>query len=913
MTPGESRHPAWPAALYRLLLRAYPAAFRRRYSDEMVRVWQERYRAAVALAGRRGLAVHWVATLRDVLVNALPEWLEEWPLAEPRPPGERMDTLRENVRYALRAILRNPGFAAVVAITLGIGIGANTAIFSVVRGVLLRPLPYPEPDRLAVVFTELTKRNITRFPVSPPDFLDYQNQATLFEALAGVVTFAQPLNAPGIEPEQIRAGGVTREFGAVFGVHPALGRGFLEEDVLPPPPGVQPGTPGAPPNIALLSWGLWQRRFGGDPGVLGRTIEVGGAPTNIVGVMPRDFTLLAPPSAGLTSDVDLWIALRLDFATLPRGNAFLRVMGRLKPGVTVAQAQAEMDGVALALRRAWAGWETSGYRITVAPMHQDLTAHVRPMVLALLGAVGFLMLIACANVANLLLVRAVARERELAVRAALGGSRRRLVAQLLVESAVLALLGGVVGLGLARAGMPLLSLLRPGELPRFDAVRIDGMVLAFTAGACFLAALIFGTVPALRAARPNLIENLKDRSQASAKSLRQVLGSAVVVTEVALSLVLLIGAGLMIRSFVALQRVDPGFDPHNVVTFALNIPQGRYPTTVERANFGALLRERIAGLPGVGAVGAAFPLPLGGEIMNGRYGTAEAVADPTLFRQADYRVVLPGYFEAMGTRLLAGRTFTPADLADSAALVVVDRKLAERTWPGENAVGQRVAVRLVSQEPEWMEVIGVVEHQRRAALSEEGMEAVYFNDRYAGSFGLLTWVVRTDQEPLSLVPSIQRELGALDANIPLGDVRLMQEYVAQAMSGTRFVLLLIGIFGSAALLLAVVGLYGVLSYAVRQRRGEIGVRMALGASAVTILRLVLGRGLRLTALGLVIGLAAALGLTRVMESLLVDVAPTDPATFAAIPLIFLSVAITACYVPARRAMRLDPVTVLREE
>jgi putative ABC transport system permease protein len=930
MTGRVPRSVRWSLAVYRVLLLAYPERFRRRYGSEMVRLFRERLRVEVARSGARGCAGHWLGTLRDVVVNAPGERVEAWRAGRhersrsasraPAPPstdthrprGERMNQLREDVRYALRTIARNPGFAAVVAITLGLGIGANTAIFSVVHGVLLRPLPYPEPDRLAVVWTELTRRNLPLFPVSPPDFKDYRDQATQFEAIAGVVTFPQAMTAPGLEPEQVIAGGVTRDFGTVLGVEPLLGRGLTDDDVAPLPPGVQPGAPGTPPNIAILSWGLWQRRFGGDVGVLGRTIEVGGAPASIVGVMPREFQLLAPPAAGLATDVDIWLAMRLDFAAMPRGNAFLRVIGRLSPGITVAQAQEEMDRIAVGIRQAYAGWETSGYRINVTSMHQDLTAHVRPMVLALLGAVGFLLLIACANVANLLLVRAVARERELAVRAALGGSRPRLVAQLLVESAVLALLGGAVGLGLARAGMPLLTLLRPGELPRFDSIRIDGMVLAFTAAASGLAALIFGMAPALRAARPNLIENLKDRGHTAAAGMRQALGSAVVVSEVALSLILLIGAGLMIRSFVELQRVNPGYDPANVLTFGLNVPQSRYPTPAARASFGTQLRERMAGLPGVTAVGAAFPLPLGGQVMNGRYGGAEAIADPTLFRQADYRVVVPGYFEAMGTRLLAGRTFTEADLADSAATVVVDRKLAERMWPAQSAVGQRLVVRLVSQEPEWVEVIGVVEHQRRDALREEGLETVFFNDRYAGGFGLLTWTVRADRDPQDLVRAIQQEVAALDANIPLGNVRPMEAYVAQAMSGTRFVLLLIGIFGAAALLLAIVGLYGVLSYAVRQRRAEIGVRMALGADAGSIMHLVVGRGLRLTAVGLALGLAGAFALTRGIEGLLVGVAPTDPATFAAIPVLFLVVAAVACYLPARRAMRVDPATVLRE-
>ncbi|HXV86791.1 MAG TPA: ABC transporter permease, partial [Gemmatimonadales bacterium] len=386
----------WSAGIYRRLLFLYPQEFRHRYQTEMLRLFREQCLAQGVRRGVSGLALHWLGALRDLLINAGAERLaarrrpagsvppQVQPLPLPHNAGARMDKLREDIRYAFRTILRNPGFAAVVAITLGLGIGANTAIFSVVRGVLLRPLPYADPDRLAVVWTELTARNLPRFPVSPPDFRDYQDKSRLFERLAGVVTFPQPMTAPGLEPEQVLAGGVTQEFTSVLGVEPLLGRSFTADDVIPPPPGIQQGDRDAPPNMAMLSWGLWQRRFGGDPGVIGRTTEIGGTPTVIVGVMPRDFRLLAPPSSGLGANVDLWVALRLDFVTMPRNNAFLRVIGRLRPGVTVAQAQAEMDGVAAELRQINSAWETSGYRINVTGMHQDLTAHVRPMVLALL-------------------------------------------------------------------------------------------------------------------------------------------------------------------------------------------------------------------------------------------------------------------------------------------------------------------------------------------------------------------------------------------------------------------------------------------------------------------------------------------------------------------------------------------------
>jgi len=823
-----------------------------------------------------------------------------------------MESLLSDLRYALRTLARSPGFAAVAVITIGLGIGANTAIFSVVNAVLLRPLPYEQPDRLVYAWGELRNRNIEYWPASPYDLTDFREQGTQFEAFAGIFTGQSSLTGGDGDPIQVEFAGVTPNFLSVLGVRPAVGRDFVPDDAAPIGQDADPAA--APPTAVLLSHGLWLRRFGGDSGAVGQTLEVGGNAAEIIGVMPRGFKLLAPPGTGLSSNIDLWFAPRIDFDNWPtRANAVFSVFGRLKPGVTVQQAQSQMDGIAARIREIDQLSETAGYHVRIAQMQQDVTQHVRPLVLALLGAVGFVLLIACANVSNLLLVRASAREREVAIRSALGGDRFRLIRQMLVESGVLALLGGVVGLVLAWGGIQLLLALRPEDLPRLDSVGIDVVVLLFTLAAALGAALLFGTIPALQASKPDLAESLRDRGQTLSRTRQRLIRNGIVAFEVALSLVLLIGAGLMVRSFIELQRVRPGFDPEGVLTFQIQLPFARYQEAEQRANFARLLTDRIEGLAGVQTVSATFPLPLDGVFLAGRYGTEAALTDETAYGQADYRIVLPGYFETMGTRLLAGRTFNEVDFADSAAVVVIDRRLAELTWPNESPVGKRMLIRITTTDPQWVEVIGVVEHQRAQTLAADGRETVYFTTRYVGDPGALIFVVRSSLAPARLTDQIRVLVAEMDPLLPLADVRTMDDYVSEARAPTRFALILIGVFGIIALALAAVGLYGVIAFVVRQRTAEIGVRIAFGAESVTILGLVLRQGLGLTAIGLAIGLVAAFWVTRFMASLLVGVAPADPLTFAAIAALFVPIAAAACLVPARRAARVDPVVALREE
>jgi putative ABC transport system permease protein len=487
-----------------------------------------------------------------------------------------------------------------------------------------------------------------------------------------------------------------------------------------------------------------------------------------------------------------------------------------------------------------------------------------------------------------------------------------LIRQLLVESALLAAGGGILGVGLAAGGVPLLLALQPENLPRVDDVRIDGLVMLFTVVAAAGAAMLFGLLPALQGSRPELADVLKERGAAGASAGRKIVRNGVVIAEVALSLVLLIGAGLMVRSFIELNNAQPGFDPDGVVTFSASPAFARYPDAADRSGFAAELQRRLEGLPGVEHVALTFPLPLSGNLFNGRYGPEEALTDPEAFRQATYRSVTPGYFEAMGTTLVVGRTFTDADDADSTSVVVIDDKLADILWPDASAVGRRFLVRVVTPEPEWVEVIGVVAHERAVDLAADGPETVYFTNRFTGSFGG-TWVVRATNDPMELVTAMRAEVSELDAGVPLADVELMQTHVDRAMGATRFALTLIGLFGLTALLLAAVGLYGVLSFVVRQRTAEIGVRMAFGAEPDSILRLVVGQGLALSGGGVALGLLVAFPAMGVMESLLVGVTPTDPLTYGGISALFIAVATIACYLPARRATRVDPVAALREE
>src|SRR2546428_2602593 len=652
-----------------------------------------------------------------------------------------MYSLFKDLAYAVRGLRKNLGFAIVATITIALGVGACTAIFSVVNAVLLRPLPYADARRLVIVWGELRTRNVKDWPFAPPDYRDVKMQSTaVFEDLAGVIPAGRtPFSEQNGEPEQIQAGAATPTVRKILGARIRVGRDFTDDDATPQSPAPAAGQGPAPPRlpaIAIISHGFWVRRFGGDPQVVGKSVDLGNGRAQIVGVLSPDFELLFPPRANVERVPDMWTAARINYETANRNNVSLRLIGRLEPGITVQQAQSEVDRIAADLRKTFPTKQTAGLHFNVVPMFEDIVSGVRPAILSLMAAVAFVLLIACANVANLLVVRASARSRELAVRAAIGASRWQLVRQMLADSLVIAAIGTALGLALARAGVRVLTMLGPKDLPRLDAVAIDPIVLTFAVLAGLTTAVLCGLVPALRASRADVMDVLRSVGGRAA-GLRggRGLRHGVVVAEGAVSFILLIGAGLMLRSFVALGRVHPGFDPNKVLTFSL---PAQFPQAAQRAAFKQQVRERVLAIPGVQAVTAALPLPLDGGLINGRWGTDAAGTDPTKFRQANFHLVLPGYFETLRTRLIAGRTFTDADnnvdqQANTPKQIVIDEAVAARAFPNESAVGKRLLARINTPEAEWFEVIGVVAHLRHSSLAVDGPEGIFFPRRYVGS------------------------------------------------------------------------------------------------------------------------------------------------------------------------------------
>jgi putative ABC transport system permease protein len=829
-----------------------------------------------------------------------------------------MQTLRKDLAFAVRSVRNHPAFAVTAVLTLALGIGASTAIFSVVNAVLLRPLPYANADRLVTVWADMRARKVRPFFFSPPTFQDLKRGTSAFEDLAAVFTFRQAMGGEdGRPPEQVRVAGATTNLLSLLGARVMIGRNFIADDATPapePPPNANPQQVPQPPPLpamVVLNHGFWQRRFGGDPNVVGKTFDLGNLKARVVGVLAPGFELLFPANVSVEPMPDLIVAVRINYETANRNNVFFRVVGRLKPGVTVEQAESEAERVAADMRERFPITKTADTHFYVVPMHEDLVGGVRPAITALTGAVLFVLLIACANVANLLLVRASARERELAVRAALGSSPWGLVRQMLAESLVLAVGGALLGLALAYAGIKVLVALAPENLPRLDDVGIDPLVLGFAVLAAVASAALFGAFPSIRASRPDLAELLRSGGRTPGLHGGKLLRNGVVMAEVALSFVLLIGCGLMIRSFVALQRTNPGYDPKNVLTFEADNPFGQTPDA--RAAYQRRLRERLMALPGVVGVTAANPLPLDGGIANSRWGPPEAAGDPSKFQQANAHFVLPGYFESMRTRLIAGRVYTEADNRDSAKVIVIDRLLAEKAFPAQSAIGKQLLVRIRSPEPELLEVIGVVEHQRHETLAADGRQTIFFTDGFLGHGAADTWAVRTSTNPTQLAPAVRAVVAEIEPRVPVSELQPMQALVDRAMGPTRFALALISVFAFIAAVLAAVGLYGVLSTTVRQRTAEIGVRMAFGAPHRSIFGLMIGEGLKLSAAGVALGLIAAYMLTRIMSSMLVGVRATDPATFGAIVLVFFVIAGVASWLPARRAAGLEPTIALREE
>jgi predicted permease len=829
-----------------------------------------------------------------------------------------IDRLLQDFRYAFRQVARNPLFAATVISTIALGIGATVGIFSIVHSVLLRPLPYKNPDRLVVAYGDMRKRNATDLPFSSPDFLDLRNGAkSMFAGFGGLATGQMLLEHPDGSIEEVRSAKVTPNFFALMGGSVILGRDFTEADGLmqtqaadTAAPALTGGGTASPP--AILSYEYWQRRYGGSPAVIGQRLSSGrDNGSEIVGVLAPGFELLFPPQADVERVPDVWIAAHLNYDAAQRKTLIYRVIGRLKDGVSLSHAQSEADGIAAELRRNFPVWQTSDCHIELQPMHRYLVAELKPSILALMGAAVFLLLVGCANIANLLLVRMSLRERELAVRIALGGGRWDLVRQVLVEACIFAATGTLLGLGLAWAGLGELSRIAPLSQPLLRDVRIDPTVLALTPLFGLCAAALFALVPALHISRPALMTVLRTSGRNALLASGQMLRNSVVVTEIALSFALLVGAGLMLRSFLKLENIDPGFDARRLLTFQILWPG--QPNPQQQNAFMDEVQDSLRAIPGVTAVTAASPFPLADQFFPIRWGTEQAISDATKFQATDYQVVLPGYFETLHTPLLAGRTFTKADNSEGRSLVIIDQLLASKAFPRQSAIGKRILIRLRTPEPEWAEVIGVVAHQRDTSLADLGREELYVTDGFMGHGFATRWGLRVAGNPAHYDRLVREQLAKLGSRIALTEVRPMDALMKESQATTRLSLALIAAFAGAAVLLAALGIYGVLSTTVRQRTAEIGVRMALGATRYRVFGLVIRQGLVLGLAGILAGCAIALLLTRWIQSVLVETKSTDPLTYMGITAMFLLIVVFASWLPAHRAASVDPMQALRSE
>ena len=798
-----------------------------------------------------------------------------------------METLWQDLRYTARTFFKNPGFTVLATVVLALGIGANTGIFSVVNAVLLKPLAYRDPDRLVVAL------HGGQFPVSPADFLDYKRQVSAFEQMAAAETWGGSL--PGAERTEIVSGiRVTANMMPMLGVEPLLGRVFRPDE----------DEPGAHPVI-LLSYGLWQRRFGADRGILGRNITLSGKAYTVVGVMPSSFRF-AP---FWQTQAELWSPLILANRSSVRDANSLRVFARLKPGVSIRQAQAEMDTIADRLAAAFPQTNAK-VGISVLSLHEKVVGPIRSTLLILLGTVAFVLLIACANVSNLLLTRAIARRKEMALRLAVGASRLRLIQQLLTESVFLAALGGGAGFLLARWGVTVLVAILPkASLPRQQEIAIDASVFAFTLLLSILTGFIFGLAPAFQVSRSDLNETLKQGGRSGTKSAGQRrTQSLLVAAEVCLALVLLVGAGLMIRTMFRLNAVDAGFNPHGLLTFDVSV----YGTAHDAPALFKQVGEQVASIPGVASVGAINHLPIGGDLWNLGYRIEGRPAPPPgEGLGAVYRVVRTGYFETMQLPFERGSDFTEQDNEKSPPVIIVNEALARRHWPGADPVGKRIVF-----ENQKMSIVGVVKNARQSDWTSEPGEEMYLPYlQRPNSMGLkqLTFVVRTRTNPESLTGAVQRQVWNLDKSLPVSHMMTMDQVIADKLWRSRLSTLLLGIFAAIALALAAVGIYGVISYSVRQRTQEIGIRMALGAVRADVLKLTLVASMKPVLAGVAAGLALALVVSRLMATLLYHVPATDLYTFGAVTVVLMISAILAAYIPARRATKVDPLIALRHE
>lgn len=808
-----------------------------------------------------------------------------------------METLYQDIRYAVRMLTKKPGFTAAALIALALGIGANTAIFSVVNAILLRPLAYNAPDRIVAFWENNLPNDIKKESTSGPNFTDWKDQAESFEAMAAFHRTSAILSGDS-EPERIQGSAVTDGFFSVLKVDPALGRVFLPDEM-------QPGKN----RVVILSDGMWRRRFGSDQNIIGKAVTLNGNPYTVVGVMPPYFRNPRPDPRQPT---ELWMPVSVDLTKRGRRSDFLSVIARMKPDVSIEQARSEMNTIVGRLEEQYTN-ANAGWTVEIIPLHERFVGDVKLAMFVLLGAVCFLLLIACANVANLLLARAAAREKEIAIRTALGAARRRLVQQLLTESVALALLGGGIGLLLAVWGIELLTSLGPESIPRINEVSLDRSVLAFTLTVSLVSGIVFGLVPALQASKANLNDALKEGGRSGAESTRgRRARNVLAISEIALSFVLLIGAGLMLKSFINLEQVNPGFNPARVLTLNLSLPSSKYPDgTPATAGFYKQLFEQVASLPGVESVAAIDSLPLTGSSVLSFSVEGRPLPPPDKVEDAEVCVITPDYFRALGIPLMNGRPFADQDSENAPAVTLISSTMARRYWPDEDPIGKRITLSNPQTGP-WLTIAGIVGDVHQSTLDAEPYPEMYlaFAQNQRRSMSL---VVRASVDPLKLVPAVRSKIGALDKDQPLYNVRTLDQILSESVARPRFNMLLIGIFAVIAIVLAAVGIYSVMSYSVTQRTHEIGIRMALGAQTGEVLRLVVRQGMTVALTGVGLGFGAALLLTRLMASLLFNVTATDPLVFVAISVVLVGVALGACLIPARRAMKVDPMVALRYE
>lgn len=872
--------------LFRALLRLYPERFRRRYQAGMLGFYRERRRTA-------GPGI-WPRLLINLIANAAAERLR----AAPRPAAERITvtSLLQDLRLTLRGLARTPGFTAVVLLTLALGIGANAAIFSVVNGVLLSPLPFPDPDRIVDIRHEQPYGN-----VSEPEFNDYRRDMRSIERLAAY-TGTEVNLAGDDEPVRVTGARVSDEFFSVLGIAPLLGRTFAPDEEKPAP---------VPSPVIVISEGIWRSRFGADPKILDREVRLNGIPRRVIGVMPERFGF---PER----DTGVWLPLRLNYDSLwTRNNHYVLLVGRLRAGATADQANLEAN----LLTRRWLKdfpetyFPDKPFVAVVQPLMERLLNNSRPYLVTLLGAVGFVLLIACANVANLLLIRGEARRRELGIRTALGASGRRLVTQQLTESGVLALLGGGLGLLVAWAGVRILLRMAPASLPRLEHVHLDASVLLFTLAVSLGTGLLFGLLPAMRAARGDAVEALRDGARSSASRGGSRLRRVLVMGEVALAVVMLSGAGLLVRSLRSLQQIDIGFDATNILTARLNLPPLNYTEDAKAVGFVQQLEERVRGISGVLSAGIMGWTPVVGGggtwsiVIDGRE-VKEIAAAPS----ADPQQVSAGFFTALGVKAVRGRVFTEQDRDGAPPVAVINETMAKQLWPGQDPIGH--TLRMFNPRSPWVTIVGVVRDIQSRGAGLDAPPTMFFPYPQAGKSAYflprqITLAVKTTGNPEALGGAIRRLVRELDAGAPVSEVRSMEAVMGTALSSRRFTTLLLGWFAALALLLAGIGIYGVIAYGVSQRTYEIGLRQALGADRGSVLGLIVSEGLRLTGAGLVVGLLATLATGQLIRSLLVNVKTTDPVTLVAVAALLAGVAALASWIPARRAMAVSPTEALR--